>query len=82
MPPFPHRRPPSFIALSFSAAGLLCAVAGAIGYNLSRHSRFVEGTAWRSSVIWWEVLTGLALLVASVFWWRRAFQSWRRYGKS
>lgn len=62
---------PSFVALSFTAAGLFLLVSGVIGYNASRHDRFVEGTAWRDSVIWWEVLAGAALVAMSVYWWRR-----------
>jgi membrane protein implicated in regulation of membrane protease activity len=69
-----RRRTPIFNALSFTAAAALFLVSGLIGYTLSRHDRFVAGTAWSPSVIWWQIAVGVVLLVVAAFFWRRGLQ--------
>jgi hypothetical protein len=64
-----RRRSPIFNALSLTAAAVLFVVTGLIGYTLSKHDRFVAGTPWSPTVIWWQVGVGVALLpVAAYFW--------------
>ena len=72
--PFGVRRGPLFPAFSSTLASMLFLGAGVLGYNLSRHERFVEGTAWRDDVIWWEVWIGVGLLVFAVVMWRRGLR--------
>jgi hypothetical protein len=68
---------PLWLAFTSSAAALLFVGAGVLGYNLSRHSRFIAGTAWSDTVIWWEVWTGLAAGAMSVLFWRAGVRSIR-----
>jgi hypothetical protein len=69
---------PLWMAFSTTSGAVLFLVAGAIGYTLSRHDRFVAGTGWTGGVVWWEVGVGLLLaLVASLFW-RKGVQQIRR----
>jgi hypothetical protein len=63
------------LAFTFTAFALVCLVAGTIGYNLSRHPRFVNGTAWSDTVIWWEIGLGAAVLPLAVYFWRKALRS-------
>jgi hypothetical protein len=49
--------------------------AGAIGYTLSKRDRFVAGTAWSDSVIWWQIGVGLALLPLAVYLSRKGARS-------
>jgi hypothetical protein len=62
-------------AITATAAAVLFLGAGSIGYTLSRHERFVEGTAWADGVIWWEIALGVALLPLAAHLWRRGFRS-------
>jgi hypothetical protein len=72
------RRRPLFNALSLSAAAALFLVTGVIGYTLDKHARFVAGTAWSPSVIWWQVAVGAACLAAAAWFWRRGLRElWR-----
>ena len=66
---------PLWMAFSATAASMLFVVAGAIGYTLSRHDRFVAGTAWSDGVIWWQVLVGLALVPLALVLWRIGLRS-------
>jgi hypothetical protein len=68
---------PLWLAFTSSATALLFVGAGLLGYNLSRHSRFIAGTAWSDTVIWWEVWTGLAAAALSVLFWRAGVRSIR-----
>jgi hypothetical protein len=43
---------PLWIAFGTTAAAILYLVAGAIGYTLDRHERFVAHSAWTGGVIW------------------------------
>ena len=65
-------------AFTFTAAAALCILSGLCGYTLSRHARFVAGTAWSDSIIWREVAVGIALIPLAVYFWRRAIRDDRR----
>ena len=67
-------RNPFPVAFTTTAVAGLFIVAGTIGYTLSKHDRFVAGTAWSDSVIWWEVGVGLALLLLAAYFWRISFR--------
>ena|SRR5688572_29613747 len=64
-----------WLAFNTTAAAVLFLVAGAIGYTLSKHARFVDGTPWSGSVIWWQVGVGLALVPLAAFFWRKGLRS-------
>jgi hypothetical protein len=66
---------PLWLAFSTTAAAVLFLVAGANGYTLSKHARFVDGTSWSDAVIWWQVGVGLALLPLAAFFWRKGLRS-------
>jgi hypothetical protein len=68
---------PLWLAFTSSAVALLFVGAGFLGYNLSRHSRFIAGTAWSDTVIWWEVWTGLAATALAALFWRAGLRSIR-----
>lgn len=62
---------PLWMAFSMTIAAALFVVAGAIGYTLDRHDRFVARTAWTGHVIWSEVLIGAAIGLLAVYFWRK-----------
>ena len=69
------------MGFSGAAFALLFVTAGLSGFNMSRHARFVNGTAWSDTVILWEVALGVAALALATFYLRRAYrgdtsQSW------
>jgi hypothetical protein len=66
-----------WMAFSFTAGAALFLVAGLIGYNLSRHSRSVNGTAWTDGVIWSEVLVGAVMAAIAAFGWVRGLRGAR-----
>ena len=66
---------PLWMAFSATAGAILFIVAGALGYTLNRHDRFVAGTAWSDSVIWWQVAVGLALVPLAAYLWRIGLRS-------
>jgi len=70
-----RRRSPIFNALSLTAAATLFLVTGCLGYMLSKHDRFVAGTPWSATVIWWQVGVGLALVPIAAYLWRRGIRS-------
>ena len=74
---FGVRRGPLWPAFSSTFVSILFLGAGVFGYYLSRHERFVAGTAWRDGVIWWQVWVGLGLLVFAGAMWRRGLRSIR-----
>lgn len=65
---------PLWIAFSATAVAMLFMTAGAIGYTLDRHDRFVAHTAWTGHVIWSQVTAGLVFALVAAFFWRRAFR--------
>ena len=77
---FWSRRSRSPLWLGFSAAGTsaLFLIAGLIGWNLSKHSRFVAGSGWTERVIWWEVAVGLVLVPVAVHLLRRGVRDIER----
>ena len=69
-----RRRRPLFNALSLTAAAVLFLTTGIMGYTLSRHDRFVAGTPWSESVIWWQVGVGVVLVPLAAYLWRRGLR--------
>jgi hypothetical protein len=69
---------PLWMAFTTTALAALFLVAGTIGYTLSRRARFVDGTAWSDTVIWWQVGVGLALLPVAAYLWRKGLGSTAR----
>lgn len=65
-------------AFGTTAAAALYLVAGAIGYILDRHDRFIADSAWAGSVIWSEIGVGLVLALVATFCWRRGLQKIRQ----
>lgn len=66
---------PLWMAFNATATAALFLVAGIIGYNLSKHDRFVAQTAWSETLIWWEVGVGLVLLPLAAYLWHEGLQS-------
>jgi hypothetical protein len=64
-----RRRSPIFNALSLTAVAVLFLVSGVAGYTLDRHARFVAGTPWSPTVIWWQVALGAACAGAAAWFW-------------
>jgi hypothetical protein len=62
-------------AFTCTAASGLCAVAGVMGYELSKRSRFFTGTAWSDDVIWWQVWVGVAFALVAVYFWRKGLRT-------
>lgn len=65
---------PMWLAFTTTATAALFLISGSIGYILDRRARFVAGTAWSETVIWWEVGVGIALVPVAVYFWRRGFR--------
>ena len=68
---------PLWIAFGTTTAAILYLVAGAIGYTLDRHERFVAHSAWTGGVIWSEIAIGLVLACRRRALWRRGLCSLR-----
>jgi len=68
---------PLWMAFSTTATAILFVVSGALGYTLNKHTRFVNGTAWSDSVIWWEIWTGIAVALVAACFWRAGLRSIR-----
>ena len=66
---------PLWMAFSTTATSIVFVVAGAAGYTLSKHDRFIAGTAWSDGVIWSQVLIGLALVPIAALLWRIGLRS-------
>jgi hypothetical protein len=62
-----HRHNPLWLGFTMTAASLLFLISGFIGFNLSRRDRFLTGTAWSESIIWWEVAMGAAILPIAAY---------------
>ena len=65
-------------AFGTTAASVLYLVAGAVGYTLDRHDRFVSHTAWAGHVIWSEIAVGVALALLAAVFWRKGLERIRR----
>jgi membrane protein implicated in regulation of membrane protease activity len=63
---------PIRFAFSTTAAAGLLLVAGLLGFALDTRARFLTGTRWAGTVIWWEVGAGLMLVPVAAYFWRRA----------
>jgi len=70
---------PLWLAFSTTAGALVFVVAGAIGYRLDRHDRFVAHTAWAGAIIWWQVAVGGGLALMAWFFWRRGLLNARSH---
>lgn len=64
-------RSPLWLGFTTTAASALFLIAGIIGFNLSKRSRFFSGTAWTDGVIWWQVAVGLVLVPVAIYLLRR-----------
>jgi hypothetical protein len=64
-------RSPLWLGFTATAASALFLIAGIIGLNLSKRSRFFAGTAWTDGVIWWQVVVGLVLVPVAIYLLRR-----------
>lgn len=69
-------------AFGTTAASAMYLVAGAIGYTLNRHDRFITHTAWAGHVIWSEIGLGVALALVATFCWHKGLQRLRREPRS
>jgi hypothetical protein len=69
---------PLWLAFTATAASVLFTSAGMLGYRLSKGARFDAGTAWASSVIWWQIGVGFVLAGVAAILWRQGVQSLRR----
>jgi hypothetical protein len=65
---------PLWMAFSATAVAVLHVGAGAIGYTLNRHQRFVAHTPWTGHVIWSEIGIGLLAGLVAVYCWRQGLQ--------
>ena len=68
-------RSPLWLAFSATALAALFLGAGTIGYILTKRDRFIAGTSWSETVLWWEVGVGVALIPLAVYLWRRGLRS-------
>ena len=59
-----------WLAISATVAACVFLSAGISGYRLSRHERFVSGSAWTGGVLWSEVAIGLIAGVVAIYLWR------------
>jgi hypothetical protein len=66
---------PLWLAFSTTTFAALYLVAGAIGYRLDRHDRFVARSGWAGHVLWPEIGIGLLAALAAVYFWRKGLQS-------
>ena len=65
---------PLWLAFSTTAAALVFVIAGAIGYALDPHDRFVTHTAWTRAIIWRQIAVGLAMAVVAGYCWRKSLR--------
>ena len=61
---------PLWLAFSATATSTMFVGAGIIGYMLSKRQRFLAGTGWSDTVIWWQIWVGLAAAVVALVFWR------------
>ena len=74
-------RSPLWLGFTATASSALFLIAGLIGFNLSRRSRFFAGTAWADGVIWWEVLVGIVLVPVAIYLLRRGIRDIERLSR-
>lgn len=70
-----RRWKPLWLAFSATALAALFLGAGTIGYILGRRTRFIAGTSWSDTVLWWEVGVGIALIPVAAYLWRRGLRT-------
>lgn len=70
-----RRWKPLWLAFSATALAALFLGAGTIGYILGRRTRFIAGTSWSDTVLWWEVGVGIALIPLAAYLWRRGLRT-------
>ena len=69
------RRSPLQSAFGATAIGIVLLVTGILGLQLDRHNyTFITGT-WTGAVLWWKVFAGAAMLLFSVYFWRKGLRS-------
>ena len=71
-------RSPLWLGFTATATSALFLIAGIIGFNLSKRSRFFTGTAWSEGVIWWQVVVGLVLVPVAIYLLRRGVRDIER----
>lgn len=65
---------PLWVAFTITGAAVLYVVAGTIGYALGRQNLFAAHSGWAGHVIWPQIAIGLAMGLASVFFWRKGLR--------
>jgi hypothetical protein len=68
---------PLWPAFNATAGAAIFIVAGTVGYNLNAADAAAAGTPWSSTVIWWELGVGIALLPVARHYWRKGLRSLR-----
>jgi hypothetical protein len=68
---------PLWIAFTLTGLAVLNVVAGAIGYTLDRHDRFVAHSAWAGHVIWSQIEVGILAGLGALYFWRKGLQGIR-----
>ncbi len=69
---------PIWLAFASTAFSAMYLVAGAIGYVLNRHDRFVAHTAWAGHVVWSEIGMGVIAALVAVPLWRWGLRTLER----
>jgi hypothetical protein len=69
-------------AFGTTAGSALFLIAGAIGYILNRHDRFVSHTPWAGHIIWSQIGIGVALAAIAAFCWRKGLQKLRHESRA
>jgi hypothetical protein len=67
----PRSRSPLWLGFSATGMSALFLIAGLVGWDLSKHSRFVTGITRTGDVIWWQIAVGLAILPVAIYLLRR-----------
>ena len=71
-------RSPLWLGFTATAGSALFLIAGIIGFDLSKRSRFFTGTAWTEGVIWRQVVVGLVLVPVAIYLLRRGVRDIKR----
>jgi protein-S-isoprenylcysteine O-methyltransferase Ste14 len=76
------RQSPQAIAFTTTFAAALFLITGSIGFGLQKGPALLSPARWSNSVIWPQVILGVAFLIAAVICWRRAIRDVdRRLGR-